>query len=215
MTKPIDDLEAVRNVVQALEPFDSKDRERIIRWASEKLGMTSSHPKQPESRLQKDISTAIPKPLPQSESAIPSQGESSDIRSFILSKDPKNDNHLAAVVAYYYHFEAPADEQKDYITKEDLIDACRKADRKRPARPAQVLVNTYAAGLLDKGERGQYRLNSVGENLVAMVLPETQGSEPRSPGPSRKRVTSRKKSVKAKRKGAKKAAQKKKNKTSR
>jgi len=41
MTKPTDDFEAVRLVIQALEPFDAKERERIIRWAAEKLGMTT------------------------------------------------------------------------------------------------------------------------------------------------------------------------------
>ncbi len=35
-----DDLDAVRTVVTALEGFDSKDQERIIRWASEKLGLS-------------------------------------------------------------------------------------------------------------------------------------------------------------------------------
>jgi hypothetical protein len=90
-----------------------------------------------------------------------------------MAKNPKSDNQMTAVVAYYYHFGAPAAERKDSIGKEELIDACRKSDRKRPARPEQVLVNTYHAGLLDKaGPSGQYKLNSVGENLVAMVLPE-------------------------------------------
>jgi hypothetical protein len=94
-----------------------------------------------------------------------------------MAKHPKSDNQMAAVVAYYYHFEAPAADRKDSIGKGELIDACRKSDRNRPARPEQVLVNTYHAGLLDKaGPAGQYRLNSVGENLVAMVLPKQNAS---------------------------------------
>ena len=32
MTKPPDDFDAVRLVIEALEPFDAKERERI-RWA--------------------------------------------------------------------------------------------------------------------------------------------------------------------------------------
>jgi len=35
-----DDLEAVRLVAETLQPFTVDDRERIIRWAREKLGMT-------------------------------------------------------------------------------------------------------------------------------------------------------------------------------
>jgi len=198
MTKPTDDLEAVRIVVQALEPFDSKDRDRIIRWSCEKLGMMT--PQSAESTVQKEpqaleSSAALQPKQPQIPSRTPI-----DIRSFILTKNPKSDNHLAAVVAYYHRFEAPASERRDFITKDDLIDACRKADRDRPARPAQVMVNTYHAGLLDKAERGQYRLNSVGENLVAMVLPEkTEPSVATQSAPPRKRPTSKKSSRAAKR----------------
>lgn len=35
------DLEAVRAVVDIIEPFDSTERERIIRWSGEKLGVIS------------------------------------------------------------------------------------------------------------------------------------------------------------------------------
>ncbi|HAF95182.1 MAG: hypothetical protein A2X34_08825 [Elusimicrobia bacterium GWC2_51_8] len=168
MTKPADDLEAIRIVIQALEPFDSKDRERIIRWAAEKLGMSSSPTLAPAS-----ASTLAAPQHPAAVLPAAAGSVSKDIRSFVMTKKPKSDNQMAAVVAYFYHFEAPPAERKDSIGKEELMDACRKADRKRSPRPEQVLVNTYHAGLLDKaGSAGQYRLNSVGENLVAMVLPE-------------------------------------------
>jgi hypothetical protein len=42
MTKPTDDLEAVRAVVEALQGFEAGDQERIIRWAREKLGLVES-----------------------------------------------------------------------------------------------------------------------------------------------------------------------------
>jgi hypothetical protein len=42
MTKPNDDLEAVRIVAEALQGFDARDQERIIRWAREKLGLVAS-----------------------------------------------------------------------------------------------------------------------------------------------------------------------------
>ena len=37
MAKKVDDLEAVRMVAAALEPFGELDRDRIVRWANEKL----------------------------------------------------------------------------------------------------------------------------------------------------------------------------------
>jgi hypothetical protein len=57
-----------------------------------------------------------------------------------------------------------------------LVEACRQVDRKRSKVPAQVLVNAYRDGLFDRGGKGSYKLNSVGENLVAMALPGTNGA---------------------------------------
>jgi hypothetical protein len=165
MTGKVDDLEAVRSVVGTLQPFDDSDRERIIRWAREKLGMASAVT--PVSPVGTGAASLSPSAIVLQ--AVQESGQ--DIASFVAKKDPKSDVHFAVTVAYYYEFIAPLSERKDSISKEDLIDACRKAPRNRPKRPAQVLVNAYHDGLLDRGERGQYRLNSVGENLVAMVLP--------------------------------------------
>lgn len=171
MTKPPDDFEAVRLVIEALEPFDPKERERIIRWAAEKLGMGTAPPHFSSGEAVLNLAQTARVP------AAPK-----DIKSFVLQKNPRSDNQMAAVVAFFHHFEAASGERKESIGKEDLIDACRKSDRKRPKRPEQVLVNTYHAGLLDKaGTAGQYRLNSVGENLVAMVLPEQRGSSASPP----------------------------------
>ena len=66
-------------------------------------------------------------------------------------------------------------------------------------RPAQTLVNAHYQGYLEKGtQRGTYVINTVGENLVAMALPEgaTAGS---AASPSRRRAPK----LKAKSKGEK------------
>ena len=143
MSKPTDDLEAVRLLVEALESFDSKDRERIIRWAREKLGMTSETSTPSTHAPAEQLShTHLVSPGPRQTSTA------SDIKSFIERKSPKNDRHLAAVVAYYHHFEAPSDQRKDAISAEDITDACRKADRVRPKTPSQTLVNAYLSSLM-------------------------------------------------------------------
>jgi len=191
-TKP-DDLQAVRDLVDALQPFDDIERDRIIRWAREKLGMGV-----PASIGAPSVGAPTLEAASSSGGAPPSLEAAQDISSFIAKKDPKSDVHFAAAVAYYYQFLAPASERKAAITREDLIDACRKATRRRPKTPAQVLVNAYHQGFLDRGERGQYRLNSVGENLVAMVLPSdgsassssttsTRGSSPRKSSAAKKK----------------------------
>lgn len=165
----VDDLDAVRSIADALQPFNSEDRERIIRWVRERLGMT--HVAAPP---------AAPLPATPPHVAVHrADSKATDIRSFVTEKDPKSMNELAAVVAYYYAFVAPEAERRTSITKEQLVDACRLAERKRPGAPSQVMVNALHAGLLDRVSEGEYRLNSVGENLVAMVLPYGDGERKR------------------------------------
>ncbi len=167
MSKTSDDLDAVRKIVEALESFEPKEQERIIRWAREKLGLWVSSVDQDRTQS----STASTQPTGQQH---PSSGPQVDIKAFINLKQPQSDRQLAAVVAYFYKFEAPQPQRKNFITREDLQEACRLAVVERPKRPEQTLVNAQRAGLLDKGpERGTYVINSVGENLVAMALPSS------------------------------------------
>ena len=87
-------------------------------------------------------------------------------------KKPLSDSQFAATVAYYYRFEAPEPQRKTSLSSTDLIDACRQTGRERIKHPAQTLVNAHTQGYMDKGsERGTYTINTVGENLVALALP--------------------------------------------
>ncbi len=58
MTKPTDDLEAVRIVAEALQGFDAQDQERIIRWAREKIGLVPSPAVQPSTVREPILATA-------------------------------------------------------------------------------------------------------------------------------------------------------------
>lgn len=165
-TKP-DDLEAVRSLAATLEPFDVQERERILRWVRERLGMVPGH-----------VAPAnIPGPdmaaPPVSPSATP--GRSMDIRTFVANKAPKTDLQLIPVVAYFHRFVAAGNERKEAISAEDIKDACRKAGRAIPKRTDQTLVNALSSGYMDRAGRGLYAINTVGENLVATVLGSSDG----------------------------------------
>lgn len=177
MPKPTDDLEAVRILIDTLESFTPDDRDRIIRWAREKLGMPSAPEGHTSSRL----------PSPGLSFDGPARGVK-DIKTFLTEKSPHSDRQLAAAVAYFYAFEASGADRKDSIGSQDLIEACRRAGRRRPTNAGQTLRNAAHAGYLDKAAAsGHYKLNAVGENLVAMVLPA--GSE--APPPARAAKTKR------------------------
>ncbi len=178
----LDDYEALRTVVAALQDFQPADQERILRWAQEKLGLSAK----PPPHQQSPAHTASAQHLP----AAPSTHRSANIKSFVDSKNPKSDTQFAATVAYYFRFEAPEAQRKASITKDDLQEATRQAVRGRLKNPAQTLVNAHAQGYLDRGERGAYVVNAVGENLVAMALPES-GSSAQSRNRKKPRVMGR------------------------
>ena len=173
MTQPkLDDLEAVRAVVDALKDFPPEDQQRIFRWSAEKLGLAPlASPSSPPPALR-------PHGVPASNTSPhqphhPDPAAAADIRSFIDAKKPRNDVQFAAAVAYYHRFEAPLTEKKEAINKDDLQEAARKASRERFSNPIVTLTNAHKLGLLDRtGEKGYFSINSVGENLVAMTLPD-------------------------------------------
>jgi hypothetical protein len=171
MTKPTDDLEAVRTIVEALEDFQTDDKERIIRWVLEKLKLSSVKLAQPQP-------SAAPVPQPGVAHSHTSLAPK-DLRTFVAEKMPKNDVQFAATVAFYHRFEAPADQRKDSVEAEDLRQACRLANRERLKDPLQTLNNACKLGLLDRASRGAFTINSVGENLVAMTLPTSPGQPTR------------------------------------
>jgi hypothetical protein len=158
-----DDLEAVRTIISALQSFEAAEQERIIRWVREKLGLgTGIGQGSSESTSPVSPTTVAPRTLPTGQT---------DLRGFVGQKRPASDIHFAATVAYYYRFEAPESERKDAIGPNDLLDACRIAGRGRMQNPGQTLRNAHRDGLLDRADRGTFRINTVGENLVAMALP--------------------------------------------
>lgn len=201
MSKPeIDDLEAVRKVIDAVGTFDSADQERILRWSREKLGLPNQ--------------TAVAASAPASTTPPPGGGTGqedrsrADIKSFIEGKNPQSNNQFAAAVAYYYRFEAPEHMRKESITSDDLQEACRQVGRDRLSRPGQTLVDAHGQGLLDRGERGTYTINTVGENLVAMTLPADAGRAPSRPAARVARKTTSRKSATPKRTARKTPTQK-------
>lgn len=183
----MDDLEAVREISQILEKFESEDKSRIVRWVLEKVGISMQAQASGTGRAA-GVEGASHSPK--------------DIRAFVAEKSPSSDNQFAAVVGYYYAFEAPPNENKTSITSVDLTDACRKAGRARLGDPVKTLANAHGMGYFDKVGRGEYKLNTVGENLVAMTLPAGTGEDAR-----RIKKVSRKKAI-ANKKPAKKAAKK-------
>lgn len=166
-TNTPDEFDILRNIVEQLKDLSAEDQERVIKWACEKLGI-----KEPTAPATHPVIPGAPVAVSASQQLM---ATTTNIRSFIEEKNPQSDMHFAVVVTYFYRFLAP--EKKEAIDSDDLQEATRLADRARLTKPSKTLSNAVFAGLLDSAGRGLWKINTVGENLVAIVLPgDTKGS---------------------------------------
>ena len=162
------EFDAAKVIVETLKGLDQKMQERAVRFASETLGLHAfavpPSPGSPPPAGQGHLPVDKPDPSPPDRAV--------DIKQFTESKAPKTDQQFAVVVAYYYRFKAPPEDQKEVIEPGDIVEAVRLVGgRHQPKDPAMTLTNAKNKGYLDATERGKYKLNAVGENLVAMTLP--------------------------------------------
>jgi len=181
MTATDSDFDAAKAVAEQLKGMEKDRQQRILRWVAESLSLDLSSALPPDRRPREtDASTgAVPSSHPEQQTHH-RQHRAADIKSFVDAKRPKSDVQFAAVVAYYHRFEAGPESRKDSIDAQALQEAARLAGRRRPPKPLMTLNNAKNLGYLDSPERGQFRINSVGENLVAMTLPGTESERPRA-----------------------------------
>ncbi|MCE3272242.1 MAG: hypothetical protein K0S57_2639 [Ramlibacter sp.] len=172
-----DDFDVGKAIFDQLKDLPTERQQRVLRWVAEGLGISSS-PSAPPAP-----GTIASSPAAPAASPTPA-GAAVDIKTFIAAKAPKSDVQFAAAVAYFYKFEAPPAARHDTIGSELLQEATRLAGTKRLSSPRHALKNAKAAGYLDSAARGEYSINSVGENLVAMTLPG--GGNPVITAPRRK-----------------------------
>jgi hypothetical protein len=166
-------FDAAKVIVETLQGLDKTSQALAMRFAAETLGLQSA--------AVTETSAVSVIPSPQGGGGVT---HSTDIKQFTAAKAPKSDQQFAAVAAYFYRFEAPEAQRKDTIDADSLLEAARLAGRKRPGNPRFTLNNAKNSGYLDVAATGKYRINSVGENLVAMALPgnASEGSPGRTAG---------------------------------
>jgi len=183
------DFMAAEEIKAILHGREKTEQERILRWVSESIGVTASPTTAPQ--------VSVPPASPTTQIA-PSMGgpRRKDIKSFVAAKAPKNDVQFAAVAAYFYRFEASEAERKDVIVAQDLQTAGRQGRGYGFNKPLVTLNNAVALGYFDRGGRGEFKLNAVGENLVAMTLPSADSSGRLSRAKKKRRSNTGKKSSK-------------------
>ena len=164
------DFMAAEEIKGILGGRDKTEQERIVRWVCESLGLSGAATAQPPNPLSIPT-TATPPTVPHVPHTPHAGTKAKDIRTFIDEKKPKNDLQVAAVVGYYYLFEASDTHRKEILTPKELNDAARQGRGFSFKDARMTLNNAVRQGYFDRAGLGKFKLNAVGENLVAMALP--------------------------------------------
>lgn len=175
------DFMAAEEIKAILHGRDKIEQERIIRWVTESLGLVGN-PGLGVSTVAPPTVVSATSPSLVQPLGIPLQ-RSKDIKTFAKEKNPKSDVQFAAVAAYFYRFECSQAERKETIVPKDLDEAGRQARGYSFKNARQTLNNGVMLGYFDRAGDGAFKLNAVGENLVAMTLPgagtDANGGKPR------------------------------------
>jgi hypothetical protein len=184
MTITIEDFDIAKAIVEKLKDVAPEQQERILRWVFEILGL--------KLQARDSIQSASPsQQVPALAATAVTTAPISDIKQFIASKLPKSDQQYATAVAYYYQFEAPESKRRETINPEILQESTRLSGRARLANAAVILRNAKNQGYLDAVGGGEYKINHVGENLVAMTL-GANGNGTKTAKPKAKKAKSKK-----------------------
>ena len=160
------EFDAITAIVRALEPLDEEARARVLDYSLRRLGL--ARPFTPVGDTGSS-GGAI-------QSAASGPTTIHDIRTLREEKQPKSANEMAALVGYYLVHLAPEADRKAEINAADVTKYFHDANYPIPGNASMTLVHARNAGYFDAGDRGSYRLNPVGHNLVAHRLPAAAAS---------------------------------------
>ena len=183
-------LDAAKRIVAELEGMSKDDQSLALQFAMQTLRLAP-----PAAHFTPATSPAYTHP-PHTPAFPGATGQPTDIKSFTAAKAPQSDQQFAAVVAYYYQFEARPGERKDVIDAATMKEAARLAARPQVKRWETTLHNAARAGYLSLAGKASFKLSPVGENLVAITLPGTVWGGATNGGGSGKKTAKKKAAAK-------------------
>ncbi len=174
--------QSIDEIIRALEPLDEASRLTAVRAVCEHLKITISTQTIEVSKPEE------PKIIEQ-----PFTPSLIDIKTLKEEKKPSSAIEMAALIAYYLSELAP--ERKQFVEPADMEKYFKQAGFPLPRAPEVILPNAKNAGYFEVVERGKYKLNPVGYNLVVHKLPHRKPSAPSIPARRKKELSKRRKSV--------------------
>lgn len=191
------EVSAINAVIAALTELDNVQQSRVLKYVTERFGLNT-----PTTTVQqtKEVASYTPEVPQQEQSAV-----LVDIRTFKEQKAPRSAIQMVVLVAYYLQELAPTEQRKQTVDANDIEVFFKQAGFKLPAGKngaADALNNAKKAGYIEVVDRGTYRLNPVGYNLVAHGMPSSDNGTKRKT--SSKKTTPKKKAAPKKKTASKK-----------
>lgn len=174
--------QAIDEIINALSLIDAKDQMVVIQAAcshlSLKLPNGSAALAVPMPMQSQPTTASVHMAAPAQEITATSSAQTSliDIRSLKEEKQPNSAGEMACIVSYYLSNLAPEGDKKQTVATDDLEKYFKQAGYPLPTALKQILKDAKRAGYFDSAERGEYRLNPVGYNLVVHGLPRGTGT---------------------------------------
>ncbi|HRY36884.1 MAG TPA: hypothetical protein P5230_03350 [Candidatus Magasanikbacteria bacterium] len=163
------EISAMNEIIASLNNLDDGQRQRVMKYVLERFGATTNSLTNPSTF------SPVSQPAPQFDELGSSQATRViDIRAFKEEKSPRSAIQMAVLVAFYLQELAPSDERKATVDSGDIEKYFKQASYKLPSGKngaADTLTNAKKAGYLEIADRGTYKLNPVGYNLIAHSLP--------------------------------------------
>lgn len=181
------ELKAMGKMIDALESLDTDERQRVIGYVLRRFDLNiqtkdSSQTQNPHVSIKREGADV-------QNTSITSQ----DIRSLKEEKKPSSAIQMAVLVVYYLTEVASEGERVEAVGAQNIDEYFKQAGYSLPKATAALLVKTKNAGYLNSSERGLYKLNPVGYNLVAYNMPTKSSGKPRKKTKSTKKKTTNKK----------------------
>ena len=175
------ELSAIRAILKALTPLNQEARARVVSYSFKRLGIIATESTASAGPIEPARSSGFYHPQ-----TLRARDPIIDIRSLKEEKQPSSAREMAVLVAYYLSDVAPPAERKNEISVDDIRQYFKQGGFRLPVAPEMTLIDTKNAGYLDSGsQRGMYKLNPVGYNLVVHSLPSS-GENSGKGRPSRK-----------------------------
>jgi hypothetical protein len=181
-----EELAAIKAVAEALQTLSTASQRHVIAYVLDLLGIAETATQLPPPPQSQPAEGSTAPAAPATPQASQKSVSITDIRSLREQKQPRSAAEMAALVAYYVSELLPENERRSVINKDDIEKYFKQAPFPVPARLSQTLPDAARAGYFDAVERGQYKLNPVGYNLVVHGMPSSgNDSSPRSSRPRR------------------------------